>query len=203
MKVYNTLTGKKEDFRTSEDNRIKMYVCGVTVYDLCHIGHARSLVVFDTIYRFLKEEGYDVTFVRNFTDIDDKIINRAREEGVEWREISEKYIETFYQDTEPLKILRPDVEPRATEHIEDMINMVSVLVEKGYAYPAGDGVYFSVRSFPSYGKLSHRSPDELLQGHRVEAGEGKRDPLDFALWKLSKPGEPSWPSPWGDRKSVV
>ncbi len=196
MKVFNTLSGRKEEFNIT-GNRIRMYVCGVTVYDYCHIGHARSQVVFDTIYRYLKWKGYEVTYVRNFTDVDDKIINRAREENLPWQDIAEKYIEAFYQDMEPLGIERPDIEPRATEHIPQMIQMIQALLDRGHAYISEGNVYFNVKSFPEYGKLSKRTLDEMIAGARVEPGEGKQNPLDFALWKASKPDEPSWDSPWG------
>jgi len=175
-----------------------MYVCGVTVYDLTHIGHARSLVVFDVLYRYLKYLGFRVLYVRNFTDIDDKIINRAQQEGVTFREIAERYIAEFYADTDPLGLERPDVEPRATEHIPEMIEAIRRLIEKGHAYVADGNVYFSVESFPGYGKLSGRSPEEMMAGARIEPDPKKRNPLDFALWKASKPGEPSWSSPWGE-----
>jgi cysteinyl-tRNA synthetase len=174
-----------------------MYVCGVTVYDLCHIGHARSAVVFDTIYRYFRYRGYDVTSVRNFTDIDDKIIRRANEEGVDCKTIAEKYIGEFNIDMGGLGLEKPSVEPRATEHIPEMIRLISTLTQKGFAYQAGGDVFFSVEKFKDYGKLSKRDLEEMQAGARVEIDEKKENPLDFALWKASKPGEPFWESPWG------
>lgn len=177
-----------------------MYACGVTVYDDCHIGHARGAIVFDVIRRYLEKIGYKVTYVRNFTDVDDKIINRANKDGKKPEDIARKYIEEYYNDMDALGVRRADVEPKATEHIEEMISLISDLVRKGYAYELDDGVYFEVRKFGSYGKLSGRSLDELQAGARVEINEQKKDPLDFALWKKSKlaePNEPSWNSPWG------
>ena len=197
LKVYNTLSQKKEPFEPAEPGRVGMYVCGVTVYDLCHVGHARAAVVFDVVYRYLRYSSYEVVYVRNFTDIDDKIIRRANEEGVDAREVAERYIEAFYQDMDALGVERPTHEPRATEHVEDMIAHVEKLVAKGHAYVADGDVYFAVESFPGYGKLSKRSLDEMVAGARVEVDPRKRNPLDFALWKASKPGEPAWPSPWG------
>lgn len=195
--VYNTLNRKKEEFLPLNPPMVRMYVCGVTVYDLCHIGHARSLVVFDVIYRYLRYRGFRVKYVRNFTDLDDKIIARALDEGVGFQEVSERYIREFYADTDPLGLERPSVEPRATEHIPEMIEMVKVLLEKGHAYVADGDVYYAVESFPGYGKLSGRSTEEMMAGARVEPDPRKRNPLDFALWKASKPGEPWWDSPWG------
>jgi len=197
LSIFNTLNRRKEEFRPLNPPQVGMYVCGVTVYDLCHIGHARSLVVFDVIYRYLLWEGYRVRYVRNFTDLDDKIIARASSEGVTFRDVAERYIEAFYSDTDPLGLKRPTVEPRATEHIPEMIEMVKALLSKGHAYVAEGDVYFSVESFPGYGKLSGRSIEQLLAGARVEPDPKKRNPLDFALWKASKPGEPWWDSPWG------
>jgi cysteinyl-tRNA synthetase len=198
LRVYNTMTKKKEELVPLQEGRIGMYACGVTVYDLCHIGHARSAVVFDVIYRYLRYKGYKVTYVRNFTDVDDKIINRAQEEGVGTEEIATRYIEEFNTDMGALGLLPPTVEPKATEHIPDMIALVQRLIEKGHAYEVGGDVYFAVESFPEYGKLSKRSLDEMQAGSRVEVDERKRNPLDFALWKATKPGEPSWKSPWGE-----
>jgi len=197
LRVHNTMTGQKEDFVPLHDKRVGMYVCGVTVYDLCHIGHARSAVVFDAIYRYLRYRGYDVTFVRNFTDIDDKIIKRAHEEGVDCKTISEKYIDEFNIDMGKFGLEKPRFEPKATEHIPEMIELISTLVEKGYAYESGGDVFFSVERFKDYGKLSKRNLEEMQAGARVEIDEKKENPLDFALWKASKPGEPSWESPWG------
>ena len=197
IRLYNTLTGKKEDFVPLRGNKAGMYVCGVTVYDLCHIGHARSAIVFDTIYRYFRYRGYEVTFVRNFTDIDDKIIKRANEEGVDYKTIAEKYISEFNVDMGALGLERPSVEPRATEHIPEMIRLISTLIQKGFAYRSNGDVLFSVEKFKDYGKLSKRNIEEMQAGARVEIDEKKENPLDFALWKASKPGEPSWESPWG------
>ena len=197
LQVYNTLTGKKEEFVPLEPGRVRMYVCGITVYDLCHIGHARSAIVFDVIYRYLLSLGYQVTYVRNFTDIDDKIIRRAAEEGKDYRTIADRYIRAFYEDMDRLGLLRPTLEPLATEHIAEMIEIVGKLVEKGAAYKAGTDVYFKVDRFPGYGKLSGRDTEDMIAGARVEVDENKINPLDFVLWKGSKPGEPSWESPWG------
>ncbi|HSG05498.1 MAG TPA: cysteine--tRNA ligase, partial [Nitrospiria bacterium] len=196
------MTGRKELLKTRKTGRnpggeIGMYVCGVTVYDRCHLGHARSAIVFDAIRRYLKHRGIKVNYVRNFTDVDDKIINRAREEGRTWSEVAETYIGTFHEDMKRLGVLPADREPRATEHIPEMLDMIGRLVKKGYAYPAGGNVFYRVRRFSDYGKLSKRNPEDLLVGARVEPDEQKEDPLDFALWKASKPGEPTWESPWG------
>ena len=174
-----------------------MYVCGVTVYDYCHVGHARSAVVFDTIFRYLEHLEFDVTYVRNFTDIDDKIINRALEEKISWQEVTEKYIDAFYEDMEQLYIKAPTVEPKATDHIPEMLDMIALLVGQGKAYESGGDVFYSVSSFSGYGQLSKKNIEELQSGARVEVNESKRDALDFVLWKKSKPGEPAWDSPWG------
>jgi cysteinyl-tRNA synthetase len=197
LRIYNTLTSKKEDFVPLRDKKVGMYVCGVTVYDLCHIGHARSAIVFDTIYRYLRYRGYDVTFIRNFTDVDDKIIKRANEEGVDCNTIARKYIEEFNIDMGRLGLEKPSVEPKATEHIPEMIQLISTLMQKGVAYQGGGDIFFSVEKFREYGKLSKRNLEEMQAGARVEIDEKKENPLDFALWKASKPGEPSWESPWG------
>ncbi|WP_272699175.1 cysteine--tRNA ligase [Desulfovibrio sp. Fe33] len=198
MRIYNTLKRRKEEFTPANNNDVNMYVCGITAYDFCHIGHARSSVVFDVLYRYLKHEGYNVNFIRNFTDIDDKIINRANEVGKEAGEIAERFINEFYVDMDRLNILRPTVEPKCTEHIPEMIALTQRLIDKGHAYATESGdVYFKVRSFDGYGKLSGRNIDELESGARIAPGEQKEDPLDFALWKGAKPGEPSWESPWG------
>jgi cysteinyl-tRNA synthetase len=197
MKIYNTMARAKEDLVPMTPGEIKMYSCGVTVYDLSHVGHARMLMVFDVIFRYLRFAGYRVTFVRNFTDIDDKIIRRAGQEGVPAREVSERNIAAFHEDMAALGVLRPDVEPRATEHVPEMIGLIERLVARGYAYVVDGDVYFEVRRFPAYGKLSGKNLDELQAGARVEVDERKRDPRDFALWKSAKPGEPAWDSPWG------
>ena len=197
LRVYNTLTGGKEEFVPLAPGKVKMYVCGVTVYDHCHIGHARANVVFDVIYRYLRSVGYDVTYVRNYTDIDDKIINRANREGVPYNTISERFIEEFDRDMERLGLALPSCQPKATEHIGEIIEIVLTLVEKGYAYQAGGDVYFCVEKFDSYLKLSKRNLEEMQAGARIEVDERKRHPMDFALWKEAKPGEPYWESPWG------
>lgn len=199
MLIYNTMSRSKEEFIPVRPGKARIYVCGVTAYDYSHIGHARSAVVFDTLARRLRSLGMDVLLIRNFTDIDDKIINRAREENRDWREISRTYIEAFNEDMARLGVERPDLEPRATEYVPQIIDLCRSLIDKGYAYATRDGdVYFRVRAYKSYGKLSHRNLDELRAGARVAPGETKEDDLDFALWKSAKPGEPSWPSPWGE-----
>ncbi|MBD3308725.1 cysteine--tRNA ligase [candidate division KSB3 bacterium] len=197
IQVYNTLHGKKEAFVPLTPGKVKMYACGVTVYDYCHIGHARSAMVFDVIRNYLQYRGYEVLFVKNFTDVDDKIIKRAQEEGLSTQEVAEKYIQAHQEDMGKLGIRPADIEPKATEHIEDMLRMVKALVEQGIAYAVDGDVYFSVKKFPDYGKLSGRNVDDMRSGARIEIDARKRDPLDFALWKASKPGEPSWDSPWG------
>jgi len=197
MKIYNTMTRMKEELVPMTPGEIKMYSCGVTVYDLSHVGHARMLMVFDMISRYLRFAGYRVTFVRNFTDIDDKIIRRAAQEGVPAREVSERNVAAFHEDMAALGVLPPDVEPKATEHLPEMIGLIERLLAKGYAYVLDGDVYFEVRRFPGYGKLSGKNLDELQAGARVEVDERKRDPRDFALWKSAKPGEPAWESPWG------
>ena len=197
IRVYNTMSGKKEEFVPLQENKVGMYVCGVTVYDLCHIGHARSAIIFDMIYRYLRYRGYEVSFVRNFTDIDDKIINRANQEKIDYKTIAERYIREFEVDMGGLGLEKATMEPRATDHIPEMIRLVSTLVENGYAYQGDSDVFFSVGRFKNYGKLSKRNPDEMQAGARVEIDEKKENPLDFVLWKGSKPGEPFWESPWG------
>jgi cysteinyl-tRNA synthetase len=197
IQVYNTLTKGKEDFVPLEPGKVKLYVCGVTVYDLCHIGHARSAIVFDVIYRYLLHCGYDVLFVRNFTDIDDKIIRRANEEGTDYRTIAGRYIAAFYQDMDALGVLRPNYEPLATDHIPHMLAIIKRLMDKDIAYQAGTDVYFEVERFPDYGKLAGRTLEDMMAGARVEVDANKRNPLDFVLWKGSKPGEPAWDSEWG------
>ncbi len=197
LRIHNTLTSKKEPFKPIKPKKVGMYVCGVTVYDMCHIGHARSLVLFDVIYRYLMSRGFKVTYVRNFTDVDDKIINRANERGKDWKSLAEEYIAEFYIDMDALGLRRPTVEPKATEHIADIIALVDKLIEKGHAYVVDGDVMFSVESFRGYGKLSGKRTEDLMAGARVQVDDKKRDPLDFALWKAAKPGEPSWDSPWG------
>ena len=197
LRVYNTLTGNKDVFVPLEPGKVGMYVCGVTVYDYCHIGHARANVVFDVIYRYLSYSGYDVTYVRNYTDIDDKIINRANKEGLDYRVIADQYIKAFDEDMERLGLAKPTVEPKATDHIGNIIAVIEKLITKGHAYESEGDVYFAVESFPGYLKLSGRNLEDMQAGARVEVDERKRNPMDFALWKASKPGEPSWDSPWG------
>ncbi len=197
LRVFNTLSGKKEDFLPVTPGKVRMYVCGVTVYDYCHIGHARANVVFDVIFRYLKWLGYDVTYIRNYTDIDDKIINRANRDGVPFNEISERFIGEFDRDMESLGLQLPTFQPKATENIDEIIKLVSALIDKGYAYQAGGDVYYCVEKFDSYLKLSKRNLDDMQAGARIEVDERKRHPMDFALWKEAKPGEPFWESPWG------
>ena len=197
MRIYNTLSGRKEEFIPMTPGKVKMYVCGVTVYDYCHIGHARSAIVFDVIRRYIRYKGFDVTFIKNFTDIDDKIINRSRQEGLPWDAIARKYTEEYYKDMDALGVGRADVEPRATEHIKEMIGIIQGLIERDYAYEVEGDVYFEVDRLPEYGKLSKRDREEMIAGARVEIDERKKNPMDFALWKRSKEGEPSWDSPWG------
>lgn len=197
MKIYNTLTGKKEEFVPVEPGKVKMYSCGITAYDHCHIGHARSSVVFDIMRRYMTHKGFNFRYVRNFTDIDDKIINRAKQEGTPWDEVAKKYIEEYYRDMDSLGVVRADVEPKATDHIKEIIDMVKGLQEKGYAYEIDGSIYFEVERFPGYGKLSKRDLEDMMAGARIEVDERKKNPMDFALWKASKEGEPSWDSPWG------
>lgn len=201
MKIFNTMTGKKEDFIPLIQGKVGMYACGVTVYDYCHIGHARSAIVFDVINRYFRYKGFDTKFIRNFTDIDDKIIKKAKEEHTTWEQVAKKYIDEYYTDMDMLGIARADMEPKATEHIEEMIQIIKGLIEKGFAYEIAEGenksVYFSVEKFSQYGKLSKKDLNDLLSGARVDVDERKISPLDFALWKASKEGEPWWDSPWG------
>ena len=197
MRLYNTLTRAKEELVPLTPGELKMYSCGVTVYDLCHVGHSRMMIVFDVISRYLRFAGYRVTFVRNFTDIDDKIIRRANQEGVAASVISERFIAAFRDDIAALGVMAPEVEPKATEHVAEMIGLIEGLVAGGYAYVVDGDVYFEIGRFPPYGRLSGKNLEDLLVGARVEVDERKRDPRDFALWKSAKPGEPSWESPWG------
>ena len=199
MKIYNTLTRQKEELRTIEDGVVKIYACGPTVYNLIHIGNARPLCVFDVLRRYLEWRGWDVRYVQNFTDIDDKIIRRANEEGVPYNVISERYIAEFWKDAEGLNVRRATVHPRATENIDEIEAIISRLIEKGFAYAAENGdVYFRTNHFSQYGKLSHQPLEDLESGARIEVSDLKEDAMDFALWKAAKPGEPSWPSPWSD-----
>jgi cysteinyl-tRNA synthetase len=197
LKLFNTLTGKQEEFRPIEPQRVRMYVCGVTVYDYCHIGHARSALVFDVLRRYLEYSGYQVTFVKNFTDVDDKIIKRANEQQVPWEVITRKYIDAYYEDMGKLGIRSASIEPKATEHIAEIIALTETLITKDLAYSIDGDVYFQVDRYAGYGRLSKRKLEEMQAGARVDVDERKRHPMDFALWKRSKPGEPSWPSPWG------
>ncbi|MDZ4224429.1 MAG: cysteine--tRNA ligase, partial [bacterium] len=197
LKVYNSLTQKKEKFAPLKAKEVRMYVCGITAYDACHLGHARAAVAFDIVYRYLKFLGFKVTYVRNYTDIDDKIINRAKELNIPWNAITERYIKEYQEDMLELRVLTPTKEPRATEHIPHMIRAIQKLIENKMAYESQAGVYYSVRAFKDYGKLSHKNIEDLESGARIEIDETKKDPLDFALWKRAKPGEPEWESPWG------
>jgi len=197
LTLFNTLTGKQEPFESLEPNKVRMYVCGVTVYDYCHIGHARSALVFDVLKRYLEYSGYEVTFVKNFTDVDDKIIKRANQQGVSCEAVTAKYIDAYYEDMGKLGIASATKEPKATDHITDIVAMTETLVKKGLAYHVDGNVYFQVDKYPAYGRLSKRKLEDLQAGARVEVDERKHHPVDFALWKRSKAGEPSWPSPWG------
>ena len=197
LRIYNTLARRLEPFEPLIPGQVGMYVCGVTVYDLCHIGHARSALAFEVVRRYLEYLGYHVRLVRNFTDVDDKIINRARERNVAWDALAREFIAAFHADMDALGVRRADVEPKATDHIPEMLAIIERLVARGLAYPVDGDVYFAVRDFQGYGKLSHRTPDDLRAGARIDVDERKRDPLDFALWKASRLGEPAWDSPWG------
>jgi cysteinyl-tRNA synthetase len=199
IRIHNSLTGEKQELMPVEPGHVRMYSCGITVYDYFHVGNARMLVVFDMVSRYLRHRGLRVTYVRNITDVDDKIINRARESGVDWREHARKYTAAMHEDLDKLGCLRPEKEPKASDYIDEMLKMISQLIENGYAYQATNGdVMYDVRKFGAYGKLSGRKLEDLRAGARVEVDEAKRDPLDFVLWKTAKPGEPAWPSPWGD-----
>jgi len=199
LKIYNSLTREKQTFTPIEVGKVRIYVCGMTVYDFCHLGHARVMVVFDMVSRWFRASNYDVTYVRNITDIDDKIIKRANENGEAIGVLTQRFIDAMDEDSAKLGIIRPDIEPRATAHIDGMISMISALIEKGHAYLAKNGdVFYSVRSFKDYGKLSGKSLEDLRAGERVEVDINKKDPMDFVLWKTVKPNEPSWGSPWGN-----
>ncbi len=199
LKLHNTLTRSKQDFKPIQPNKVRMYVCGMTVYDFCHLGHARVMVVFDMVARWLRASGYEVTYVRNITDIDDKIIKRAQENNESIQSLTQRFITAMDEDSAKLGIIRPDIEPRATEHVQGMLDMISKLIEKGFAYQADSGdVFYKVRSFNDYGKLSGKTLDDLRAGERVDVDGHKQDPLDFVLWKSAKPGEPYWESPWGN-----
>src|SRR5688572_5452310 len=199
IRIHNSLTGEKQELRPVDPGHVRMYSCGVTVYDYFHVGNARMLVVFDMVSRYLRHRGLRVTYVRNITDVDDKIITRARETGVDWREHAAKFTAAMHEDLDALGCLRPEKEPRASEYIDEMLEMIRALIERGYAYQASNGdVMYDVHKFAHYGKLSGKKLDDLRAGSRVEVDTAKRDPLDFVLWKSAKPGEPSWPSPWGE-----
>ncbi|NVM26369.1 MAG: cysteine--tRNA ligase [Desulfobacterales bacterium] len=198
LRLYNSASRKKETFKPIRNGEVGIYVCGVTVYDLCHIGHARSAIVFDILVRYLRARGFKVTYVRNFTDVDDKIIERSKETGEDTTALAERYIHAFCEDMLALGVLNADVEPRATEHIDDIIDMIGRLVEKGFAYVDDSDVYFSVEKFDTYGQLSGRRLEEMVAGARIAVDEKKKHPMDFVLWKGAKPGEPKWKSPWGE-----
>jgi len=199
IRIHNSLTGEKQQLQPVEPGHVRMYSCGITVYDYFHVGNARMLVVFDMVSRYLRHRGLRVTYVRNITDVDDKIINRARESGIDWREHANKYTAAMHEDLDQLGCLRPEKEPRASDYIDEMLAMIGELIERGYAYQASNGdVMYDVRKFGPYGKLSGRKLEDLRAGARVEVDEAKRDPLDFVLWKSAKPGEPAWASKWGD-----
>jgi cysteinyl-tRNA synthetase len=198
IQIHDTLTGKKRELVPLEPGKIRLYVCGPTVYDYAHLGHARCYVVWDVVVRHLRARGYEVIYVRNFTDVDDKIIKRANERGEDPVVLADRFARAFHEDVDALGCLRPELEPRVSGHVPQIVAMVETLVAKGFAYAPGNGdVYYAVRSFPDYGRLSKRNLDDLQAGARVEPGDAKRDPLDFALWKAAKPGEPAWDSPWG------
>lgn len=198
IRLYNTLTARREPFVPIEEGKVKMYACGPTVYNFFHVGNARCFVIFDMLRRYFEYRGYEVTFVQNFTDIDDKVIRRANEEGVDYTEIAERYIKEYFTDAKGLGVRPATVHPHATENIETILGIVKGLVEQGYAYPMDGDVYFRTRKFPGYGKLSGQAIEDLESGARIDVNDKKEDPLDFALWKAAKPGEPSWPSPWGE-----
>ena len=199
LKIYNSLTNQKDTFVPIEADKVRMYVCGMTIYDYCHLGHARVMVVFDVVVRYLRTRGYDVTYVRNITDVDDKIIQRANENGEDIHMLTERFIKIMNEDAAALGVLPPDIEPRATDSMESIIDMIKTLVDNGHAYQGSNGdVYYDVSRFDNYGALSGKNTDDLQAGARVAIDEAKDDPLDFVLWKAAKPGEPSWPSPWGD-----
>jgi cysteinyl-tRNA synthetase len=198
LKIYNTLTNQKDTFVPIEEGKVRMYVCGMTVYDYCHLGHARVMVVFDVVVRYLRSLGYDVSYVRNITDIDDKIIQRANENGEDFHALTERFIAIMNEDADALGVVRPDLEPKASESMDDILAMIGALIDKGHAYQGNNGdVYYDVSRFEKYGRLSGKNPADLQAGARVEVDEAKQDPLDFVLWKHAKPGEPSWDSPWG------
>ena len=197
MKIFNTLTNQKEDFVPLNAQRVGMYVCGLTVYDECHLGHARSAIVFDTIRRYFQYQGCCVNYVKNFTDVDDKILDRAAKESIPWNQVTDKYVEAYYRDMHRLGVSNPNIEPKATEYMKEIIEMIQVLEKKGYAYQVDQDVFYEVSAFTEYGQLGRRKLEDMQAGARVEVDPRKRDPMDFALWKGAKPGEPAWDSPWG------
>ncbi|MGX2040841.1 cysteine--tRNA ligase [Methylocaldum sp. MU1018] len=198
LRIHNSLTGRKDVFTPIEPDEVRLYVCGMTVYDYCHLGHARVMVVFDMVSRYLRHLGFKVTYVRNITDIDDKIIKRAAENGEPIAALTGRFIDAMHEDERALGVLPPDIEPRATQSIDDMLAMIQTLIDRGYAYVGGNGdVFYAVSKFEGYGRLSGKNIEDLRAGERVEVDEAKRDPLDFVLWKMAKPGEPAWDSPWG------
>ncbi len=198
MKLYNTLTRRKEEFKPIEQGKVKMYSCGPTVYNYFHIGNARPFIMFDVLRRYFEYRGFEVSFVQNFTDIDDKVIKKANEEGTTYDVIADRYIKEYFTDAQGLGIKKATVHPKATDNIEEILDIVKTLVDKGHAYDVNGDVYFRVHSFKDYGKLSHQPLEDLEAGARIAVGEQKEDPVDFALWKAAKPGEPSWTSPWGE-----
>jgi len=199
LQIYDSMTGSKRAFKPIEAGKIRMYVCGITVYDYCHIGHARVMVGFDVITRYLRSREYEVNYIRNITDIDDKILKRADEAGIPFPELTQKFIDAMHEDEDALGVLRPDQEPRATAHMDEITNMIGTLMEKGFAYQADNNdIYYEISRFENYGKLSRKNTEDLIAGARVEVDTHKRSPLDFVLWKSAKPGEASWPSPWGE-----
>ncbi len=198
IRIYNTKTGKKEDLQTIKDGIVNLYVCGITAYDYCHLGHARSTIVFDMIVKYLRHSGYKVNFVRNFTDIDDKIIKRAAEQNTTTEELSTRFIQAFHEDMISLGNISPDIEPLATEHIPEIVNLIEALIDRDFAYESAGDVYFRVNKFKNYGQLSGRNLDDMQAGARIAINDQKENPMDFALWKTSKPGEPMWDSPWGE-----
>ena len=197
MKLFNTMSMQKEEFVPIEEGKVRMYACGPTVYNYIHVGNARPIIMFDVLRRYLEYRGYDVTFVQNFTDVDDKIINKANEEGVTSEEIASKYIDEYFTDAKGLGVRAATIHPKATENIQQIIDIVSTLIDKGYAYEVGGDVYYRTLKFKDYGKLSHQPLDDLQAGARIDVADVKENPMDFALWKAAKPGEPSWDSPWG------
>ena len=197
MKLFNSMSRKKEEFVPITPGEVKMYCCGPTVYNYIHVGNARPMILFDVLRRYLEYRGYKVTFVQNFTDVDDKIIKRANEEHATSQEISEKYIEEYFKDAHGLGVRDATVHPKATENIQQIIDLVQTLIDKGYAYPVNGDVYYRTKKFEGYGKLSHQPIEDLQAGARIDVNDVKEDPLDFALWKAAKPGEPYWDSPWG------